>query len=140
MLRNMRGRELLINTVLKAKLIKRDIHEIGHIVTVNDFQAFGMLIIQPQSQALKVLKYLILTLQEENPRVTRIVINNNKNIPLVSHRMNSRGTDSVHIEQLSGLLSHHGINQRMRSNDHLTITTRSTNKVTLKLEQGQSSE
>jgi hypothetical protein len=45
----MRGRELLINTVLKAKLIKRDIHEIGHIVTVNDFQAFGMLIIQPQS-------------------------------------------------------------------------------------------
>jgi hypothetical protein len=136
----MRGSELLINTVLKAKLIERDIHKIGHIVTVNDFQAFWMLIIQPQSQALKVLKYLILALQKENPRVTRIVINNNKNIPLVSHRMNSRGTDSVHMEQLSGLLSHHGINQRMGSNDHLTITTRITNKVTFKLEQGQSSE
>jgi hypothetical protein len=38
------------------------------------------------------------------------------------------------------LLSHHGINRRMGSNGHLSITTRSTNKVTLKLEQEQSSE
>jgi hypothetical protein len=38
------------------------------------------------------------------------------------------------------LLSHHGVNQRMGSSNHLVMTTRSTNKVTLKLEQGQSSE
>jgi hypothetical protein len=38
------------------------------------------------------------------------------------------------------LLSYHGVNRRMRSNDHLAMMTRSTNKVTLKLEQGQSSE
>jgi hypothetical protein len=57
-----------------------------------------MLIVQPQSQALKVLKHFILTLQEENPRVTRIVINNDKNIPLTSHGVNSRGTNSVHME------------------------------------------
>jgi hypothetical protein len=42
------GRELLVNTVLKAKLIKRGIPELGPIVTVNDFQAVGMLIVQPQ--------------------------------------------------------------------------------------------
>jgi hypothetical protein len=57
-----------------------------------------MLIIQPQSQALKVLKHFILDFQEENPRVMRIVINDEKNVPLASHGVNSKGTDSVHME------------------------------------------
>jgi hypothetical protein len=107
---------------------------------VNGFQAVGMLIVQPQSQALKVLKHFILAFQEENSRVTRIVVNDDKNIPLTAHGVNPRGADSVHMEQLSGLLSHHGINQRMGSSDHLAMTTRTTNKVTLKLEQEQSSK
>jgi hypothetical protein len=42
--------------MLKAKLIERGISELGLIVTVNSFQTVGMLIVQPQSQALKVLK------------------------------------------------------------------------------------
>jgi hypothetical protein len=92
------GQKLLINTMLKVKLIKRDIPEFSHIVTVNGFQAIGMLIVQSQSQSLKMLKHLILTLQEENPRVTRIVINDDKNIPLASHGANPRGTNSVHME------------------------------------------
>jgi hypothetical protein len=70
----------------------------------------------------------------------RIVVNDDKDVPLVSHGANPRGADSVHMEQLSGLLSHHGINWRMESSDHLIMMTRSTNKVTLKLEQRQSSE
>jgi hypothetical protein len=98
LLRNTRGRKLMINTMLKAKLIKRDIPELSPIITVNDFQVVGMLIVQPQGQALKVLKHFILTLQEENPRITRIVINNDKNISLASHRANLRGTDSVHMK------------------------------------------
>jgi hypothetical protein len=65
---------------------------------VNDFQAVGMRIVQPQSQAPKVLKHFILTLQEENPRVTRIVINDDKNIPLASHEANLRRTDIIHME------------------------------------------
>jgi hypothetical protein len=44
-----------------------------------------MLIVQPQSQDPKVLKHFILTFQEENPRVIRIVINDDKNIPLASN-------------------------------------------------------
>jgi hypothetical protein len=58
------GRKLLINPMLKAKLIKRGISEHSPIVTVNDFQAVGKLIVQPQSQEPKVLKYLIFALQE----------------------------------------------------------------------------
>jgi hypothetical protein len=58
----------VINTMLKAKLIKRDILELGPIVTANSFQAAGMLIIQPQSQAPKVFKHFILAFQEENPK------------------------------------------------------------------------
>jgi hypothetical protein len=98
LLRNTRDRKLLINAMLKAKVIKRGIPELSHIVTANDFQTVGMLIVHPKSQAPKVLKHFILTLQEENPRVTRIAINDNKNIPLASHEVNPRGTDSVHME------------------------------------------
>jgi hypothetical protein len=57
--------------MLRAKLIKRDISELSLIVTANGFQAVGMLIVQPQSQEQKVLKYFILAIQEENPRVTK---------------------------------------------------------------------
>jgi hypothetical protein len=84
--------------MLKAKLIKRGIPKLGPIVTTDIFQAVGMLIIQPQSQAPKVLKHFILTFQEENPRVTIIVINEDKNILLASHGANLRGTECVHME------------------------------------------
>jgi hypothetical protein len=94
----MQGGKLLINPMLKAKLIKRDISELSPIVTANGFQEVGMLIVQPQGQAPKVLKHFILALQEENPRVMRIVINDDKNVPLASHGVNPRRTDSVHME------------------------------------------
>jgi hypothetical protein len=84
--------------MLKIKLIEKAIPELDLIVTVNSFQAVEMLIIQPQSQAPKVLKHFIIAFQEENSRVTRIVINNDKNIPLAAHGSNPRGTDSVHME------------------------------------------
>jgi hypothetical protein len=51
---------MLINTMLKAKLIESGIPELRSIVTVNSFQAVGMLIVQHQSQAPKVLKQFIL--------------------------------------------------------------------------------
>jgi hypothetical protein len=84
--------------MLKGKLIKRGNPKLSLVVTVNSFQAIGMLIVQPQSQALEVLKHFILTFQEENSRVTRIVINDDKNIPLASHGAKLRGTDSIHME------------------------------------------
>jgi hypothetical protein len=98
LLRNARGGKLLLNAILKAKPIKRGISEPSPIITTNSIQAVGMLIVQPQSQELKVLKYLIFALQEENPRVTRVVVNNDKDVPLASHGVNPRRTDSVHME------------------------------------------
>jgi hypothetical protein len=84
--------------MLKAKLIERGIPELSPVVTMNGFQAVGMLIVQPQSQALKVLKHFIIAFQEENPKLTRVVINNDKDIPLASYGANLRGTDNVHME------------------------------------------
>jgi hypothetical protein len=84
--------------MLKAKLIKRGISELSPIITANGFQAVGMLIVQPQSQDPKVLKHFILAHQEENPRVTRVVVNDDKNVSLASHGANPRRTDSVHME------------------------------------------
>jgi hypothetical protein len=98
LLRNAQGGKLLINTMLQAKLIKRDISKLNLIVTANDFQAVRMLIVQPQNQALKVLKHFILALQEESTRVMRIIINDDKNVPLASHGVNPRRTDNVHME------------------------------------------
>jgi hypothetical protein len=48
--------------MLKVKLIKRGIFELSLIVTANDFEAVEMLIVQPQTQASKVLKQFILVL------------------------------------------------------------------------------
>jgi hypothetical protein len=84
--------------MLQAKLIKRGISKLSPIITANGFQAIRMLIVQPQSLAPKVLKHFILSLQEENPRVTRIIINDDKNAPLASHGANPRRTDNVHME------------------------------------------
>jgi hypothetical protein len=98
LLRHTWGRKLLINTILKEKLIERGIPELGPIITTNSFQVVGMLIVQPQGHVPKVFKHFILAFQEANPRVTRIVINNDKNIPLAAHGANPRGTDSVHME------------------------------------------
>jgi hypothetical protein len=119
----MRSRKLLINTMLKTKLIERGIPELGPIVTMNNFQVVGMLIVQPQSQAPNLFKHFILAFQEENLRVTRIVINDDKNIPPAAHGANPRGTDNVHMEYLSRLLSHHYVNQRMGCGNHLTMMT-----------------
>jgi hypothetical protein len=47
--------------MLKVKLIEQDISKLGPIVAANVFQIVGMLIVQPQSQALNVLKHLILS-------------------------------------------------------------------------------
>jgi hypothetical protein len=84
--------------MLKTRLIKRGIPELGPIVTANSFQVVGIVTVQPQSQALKVLKHFIIAFQEENPRVTRIIINDDKNIPLASHGVNPRRADNVHME------------------------------------------
>jgi hypothetical protein len=84
--------------MLKAKLIKTGISELSPIVTANGFQIVGMLIVQPQSQEPKVLKNFIFTLQEKNLRVTRIIINDDKDVPLASHGANPRKTDNVHME------------------------------------------
>jgi hypothetical protein len=96
-LRNTRGRKLLINTLLKSTLIEKGIPELSPIITANNFQIVRMLIVQPQSQDPKVLNHFILAFEEENPRVMRIVINNDKNIPLSTHGVNPRGTNSVHM-------------------------------------------
>jgi hypothetical protein len=84
--------------MLKAKFIKRGIPKLSPIVTANDFQAVGVLIVQPQRQAPKVLKHFILALQEVNLRVTRIIVNDNRDVPLASHGAKPRRTNNVHME------------------------------------------
>jgi hypothetical protein len=127
LLRHTWGWKLLINTMFKIKLIEWGIPELSPIITLNSFQIIGLLIVQPQSQAPEVFNHFIHALKEEYQRVTWIIIHSDKKIPLTTHRANPRGTGNVHIKQLFRLLSHHGVNQRMRSSYHLA--TKSTQKI-----------
>jgi hypothetical protein len=56
------------------------------------------ILVRTDHPSLGVGRHIILALQEENLRVTRIVVNNNKNIPLASHAAILRRTDGVHME------------------------------------------
>jgi hypothetical protein len=88
----------LINTTLKAKLIERGIPELGPIFTANSFQAVGCSLFNLKAKLRKCSNTSSLLSKKKPPRVMRIVINNDKNIPLASDGVNPRGTDSVHME------------------------------------------
>jgi hypothetical protein len=47
---------------------------------------------------MKVLKHLIPAFQKEDPRVPRVVIDNDMNIPLATHGVNLKVTDNVYME------------------------------------------
>jgi hypothetical protein len=88
-----------------------------------------------------VFKYFTLAFQEENPRVIRIVITDDKNIPLASHGGNREELTVSIWSNCPGCSAITVLTREwMGCKDHLAMMTRSTNKVTLKLEQGQSSK
>jgi hypothetical protein len=135
----MQGRKLLINTMLKAKLIEIGIPKHSLIITMNSFQIVGMLIIQPQSHALKVFKHFILAFQEENLRVMRVSSTMTRTYHLLPMEQTREGPTMSKWNNCPGCSIVIVLIGEWDGN-HLAMTTRGTNQVTLKLEQGQSSE
>jgi hypothetical protein len=139
--RRIRTRKLVFKTQVMAKGLKTRVSEFGAIVTV-DF-SYGIsvpLIPQPQDKISNKTKRLPLILEKEHPRILRIVVHHNKDIPLPTCRSHTHWANKIHMEQLAWTLSHHIGDRRVRRGYHLGMPTRSTNQLFLKPQPWQSSD
>jgi hypothetical protein len=98
------------------------------------------LVPQPQDKILNKTKRLPFLLKKEHPRITRVVIHPNKDIPLPTRRSHTSWANKVHMEQLAWALSHHIDERRVRRGYHLGMPTWCTNQLFLKPQPWQSSD
>jgi hypothetical protein len=45
--------------------------------------------------------------KKEHPRILRVVVHHNKDVPLPTHRSETSWANKIHMEQLAWMLSHH---------------------------------
>jgi hypothetical protein len=95
---------------------------------------------QPQDKISNKAKCLPFPIKNEHPRITRVVVLHNKDVPLPTHRSHMSWAKKVHIEQLAWTLHHHISEGLMGSSYHLSMPTRSTHQFFLKLQLWQSSD
>jgi hypothetical protein len=116
-----------------AKGFKMRVSEFRAIVTAN--RSYGIsvpLVPQPQDQISNKTKRLHLFLEKGHPRIPRVVVHHNKDIPLPTWRSHTSWANKVHMEQLAWTLSHHIGERRVRRGYHLGMPTRRTNQLFLK--------
>jgi hypothetical protein len=91
-----------------AEAFEARVSEFRAIVTRD--RSYGIsvpLIPQPQGKISNKTKRLLFLLKKEHPRIPRVVIHHNKNIPLSTRRSHKSWANKVHMEQLAWMLSHH---------------------------------
>jgi hypothetical protein len=95
---HIRRGKLMLKSQRSTKGFKMSVLEFGAIVTAySSHGILGELILQPKNQISSMCKSLILAHHEKDPRVSRKVINNHKNIPLPTFRPNPSRTNRVHV-------------------------------------------
>jgi hypothetical protein len=138
--RRIRTRKLVFKTQVMAKGFKARVFEFRAIVTANRlYGIFVPLVPQPQDKISNKTKRLPFLLKKEHPRILRLVIHHNKDVPLSTRRSHTSWANKVHIEQLAWTLSHHIGERRMRRGYQLGMPTRRTNELFLKPQPWQSS-
>jgi hypothetical protein len=98
------------------------------------------LVPQPQDKFSNKTKCLPFLLKKEHPRLPRVIIHHNKDVPLPTHRSHTSWANKVHMEQLAWTHSHHIGERRVRRGYHLSMPRRRTNQLFLKLQPWQSSD
>jgi hypothetical protein len=98
------------------------------------------LVLQPHDQNSNKTKCLTFVLQEKHPGIARVIVHQNKDIPLPTHRANSSWPNKVHMQQLCRTLGHDIGQGWMGSGYHLAMPTWSTDQILLKLQLWQSSD
>jgi hypothetical protein len=116
-----------------AKGFKMRVSEFCAIVTVYcSYGIFVPLVPQPQDKILNKTKHLLFLLKKEHPRIPRVVVNHNKDVPLPTRRSHMSWANKVHMEKLAWMLSHHISERRVRRGYRLGMCTRSTNQLFFK--------
>jgi hypothetical protein len=139
--RRIRTRKLVFKTQVMAKGFELRVSEFQAIVTM-DF-SYGIsvpLVPQPQDKISNKTKRFPFLPKKEHPRIPRVVVHYNKDVPLPTHKSHTSWADKVHMEQLAWTLSHHIGERRVRRDYHLGMLTRCTNQLFFKPQPWQSSD
>jgi hypothetical protein len=113
--RHIRTRNLMFKTQVMEKGFEARVFEFRAIVTADrSYDIPVPLIPQPQDKISKKTKCLPFLLKKEHPRMPRVVIHHNKDIPLPTRRSHTSRANKVHMEQLAWMLSHHIGERRVR--------------------------
>jgi hypothetical protein len=139
--RRIRTRKLVFKTQVMAKGFKTRVSESCAIVTMD--HSYGIIVFlvpQPQDKISNKTKRLPFLLKKEHPRIPRVVVHHNKDIPLPTHGSHTSWANKVHMEQLAWMLSHHIGERRVRRGYHLGMPTLRTNQLFLKPQPWQSSD
>jgi hypothetical protein len=139
--RRIRTRKLVFKTQVMAKGFETRVSKFCAIVTMNRTYGISVpLVLQPQDKISNKTKRLPFLFKKEHPRILRVVVHHNQDVPLPTHRSHMSWANKFHMEQLAWTLCHHTNEGWMRSSYHLSMPTRHTHQLFLKPQPWQSSD
>jgi hypothetical protein len=115
-------RKLMFKTQVMAKVFEVRVSEFRAIVTADCSYGISVpLVPRPQEKISNKTKRLRFLLKKEHPRILRVVVHHNKDVPLPTRRSHTSWANKVHMEQLAWTIRHHIGERRVRRGYHLGI-------------------
>jgi hypothetical protein len=110
----------MFKTQVMAKCFKMRVSEFRAIITTDSLYGISVpLVPQPQDKISNKTKRLPFLLKKEHPRIPKVIVHYNKDVPLPTRRSHTSWANKVHMEQLTWMLSHHIGEKRVRRGYHL---------------------
>jgi hypothetical protein len=120
----------MFKTQVMAKCFEARVSEFQAIVIADHSYGISVpLVPQPQDKISNKTKRLPFLLKKEHPRIPRVVVHDNKDIPLPTCRLHTSWANKVHMEKLAWTLSHHIGERQLRRGYHLGMPIRRTNQL-----------
>jgi hypothetical protein len=139
--RRIRTRKLVFKIQVMTKGFEMRVPEFRAIVTAD--RSYGISVPrvpQAQDKISNKTKRLPFLLKKEHPRIPRVIVHHNKDVPHPTHRSHTSWANKIHMEQLAWTLSHHIGERRVIRGYHLGMPTRCTHKLFFKPQPWQSSD
>jgi hypothetical protein len=131
--RRVQTRKLVFKTQVMAKGFETKVFDYQAIITTDCSYGITVpLVPQRQDKISNKTKRLPFLIKKEHPRIPRVVVHHNKDVPLTAHRSHTSWANKIHMEQLTWTLSHHIDERRVRRGYHLGMPTRRTNQLFFK--------
>jgi hypothetical protein len=124
-----------------AKGFETRVSEFRAIITTDSLYGISVpLVPQSQDKISNKTKCLPFLLKKKHPRIPRVIVDHNKDVPLPTHRSHKSWANKVHMEQLAWTSSHHIGERQARRDYHLGKPTWRTNQLFVKPQPWQSSD